>query len=82
MEKNKWNYISMHPAVLKKQISGSLYSVSVGPDSIKKQLQTSGTASECYLAHKRCLPGGDTAPSTESFMLQTTSFRRECFLSR
>jgi hypothetical protein len=82
MEKNRWNYISMSPAVLKEHISGSLYSVSVGADSIKTQLQTSGTASECYSAHKSCLPGGDTGPSTASFMLQTTSFWRECFLSR
>ena len=46
------------------------------------QLQTSGAASECSLAHKRCLSGGDTAPSTPGFMLQTTSFWRERFLSR
>jgi hypothetical protein len=81
-EKNRWNYIFMSPAVLKKQINGSLYSVSVGAETIKTQLPTSGIASECFLAHKRCLSGGETAPFAESFMLQSTSFWREGFLSR
>ena len=70
MENNRRNYISMSPAVLKKQINGSLYSVSDDADSIKTQLQTSGTASEYFLLYKRCLPDGDTAPSTASFMFK------------
>jgi len=72
----------MSPAVLKKQINTSPYSVSASTDYINTQLPTSGTALECFLAHKRCLSGGDTAPSTSSFMLQSTSFWRESFLSR
>jgi hypothetical protein len=50
MEKNNWRYISMSPAVLKKQNNSSLYRVSVGADPINTQLPTSGTASECYLS--------------------------------
>jgi len=82
MHKHKWSCISMPPAVLKKQINSSLYSVSAGADSINTQLPTCGTASASFLAHKRCLSAGDTAPSTASFMLQSASFWRESFLSR
>ena len=77
----KWDYIFKSPAVLKKQINCSLYSVSVVADPINMQLLTSGTASECYLAHMRCLSAGEAKPFTASFMLQTTSFWRERFLS-